>query len=60
MTDVISDGSELTSSFGELVARIYDRIYDQLISVAIEPGQRISVDALAREFQASQTPSVRR
>jgi DNA-binding GntR family transcriptional regulator len=56
VTDVISDGSELTSSFGELVARIYDRIYDQLISVAIEPGQRISVDALAREFQASQTP----
>lgn len=48
--------SGLTSSFGALVADVYDRIYNQLMTVAMEPGQRISVDALAREFEVSQTP----
>lgn len=47
---------ELRSSFGNLVADVYDRIYTQLTTLAVEPGQRLSVDALAREFGVSQTP----
>jgi DNA-binding GntR family transcriptional regulator len=58
MSELISGDSPLAfrDSFGSLVADVYERIYGQLMAVAIEPGQRLSVDALAREFDVSQTP----
>lgn len=46
----------ITSSAGALVAEIYDHVYAKLMSVDIEPGARLSVDALARELDVSQTP----
>jgi DNA-binding GntR family transcriptional regulator len=35
---------------------VYEAIYAQLMSLKINPGARITVDTLAREFSVSQTP----
>lgn len=40
----------------ELIAKVYATILNRLVSREIEPGDRISVDAIAREFGISQTP----
>lgn len=39
-----------------VVEAVYDAIYNLLMSLQIAPGARISIDALARELDISQTP----
>lgn len=39
-----------------LVDEVYDAIYSRLMSLAIPPGGRLSVDSLVRELGVSQTP----
>ena len=41
---------------GRMADEVYDRLLDQLMSLAIEPGSRVTIDALARELRVSQTP----
>jgi DNA-binding GntR family transcriptional regulator len=47
---------EIPTSAGALGSEMYARILSQLMSVTIEPGARLTVDALAREMEVSQTP----
>ncbi len=39
-----------------IVDRVYDTIYERLMSLAIAPGARIPIDVLARDLEVSQTP----
>ncbi|MGA0542222.1 GntR family transcriptional regulator [Neotabrizicola sp. VNH66] len=39
-----------------IVEGVYDRIYEKLMSLDIPPGARISIDAMARDLNVSQTP----
>lgn len=39
-----------------VVERVYDSIYERLISLAISPGARIPIDVIARDLNVSQTP----
>lgn len=39
-----------------VVDGVYESIYERLISLAISPGARIPIDAIARELNVSQTP----
>lgn len=39
-----------------VVDAVYDSIYNLLMSLEIAPGARISIDALARDLEISQTP----
>lgn len=39
-----------------VVDRVYDSIYERLMSLAISPGARIPIDVLARDLNISQTP----
>ncbi|NYE36797.1 DNA-binding GntR family transcriptional regulator [Nocardioides cavernae] len=41
---------------GRMADEVYDTLLDQLMSLAIEPGSRVTIDALAREMRVSQTP----
>jgi len=48
--------AELLASSADLVGVTYQRILEELLSLSIAPGDRISVDRLARQFGVSQTP----
>ncbi|WP_280516122.1 GntR family transcriptional regulator [Pelagibacterium lentulum] len=39
-----------------LAEEVYSRLYDQLMTHAIAPRDRLSVDSLARTLNVSQTP----
>src|SRR5690349_5993155 len=39
-----------------LVEDVYEAIFNQLMSLKIAPGSRITVDSLVKEFSVSQTP----
>lgn len=39
-----------------VVDRVYESIYERLVSLAIAPGARIPIDVIARELNVSQTP----
>jgi DNA-binding GntR family transcriptional regulator len=41
---------------GSLTEEVYSRLYDALMTHAILPGARLSVDSLARSLDVSQTP----
>jgi DNA-binding GntR family transcriptional regulator len=41
---------------GALAEEVYSRLYDQLMTHSIAPGAKLSVDALARTLDVSQTP----
>ncbi|GGM30797.1 MULTISPECIES: GntR family transcriptional regulator [Micromonospora] len=41
---------------GRLADEVYDTLLGQLMSLRIEPGSRVTIDALARELGVSQTP----
>jgi DNA-binding GntR family transcriptional regulator len=41
---------------GRLADEVYDTLLRQLMSLRIEPGSRVTIDALARELGVSQTP----
>ncbi|MBC2932564.1 GntR family transcriptional regulator [Nocardioides sp. zg-1228] len=41
---------------GRLADEVYDALLGQLMSLRIEPGSRVTMDALARELRVSQTP----
>ena len=41
---------------GRLADEVYDTLLGQLMSLRIEPGSRVTIDALARELRVSQTP----
>jgi DNA-binding GntR family transcriptional regulator len=41
---------------GRLADEVYDTLLAQLMSLRIEPGSRVTIDALARELGVSQTP----
>lgn len=41
---------------GRLADEVYDTLLAQLMSLRIEPGSRVTIDALARELRVSQTP----
>jgi DNA-binding GntR family transcriptional regulator len=41
---------------GRLADEVYDTLLGQLMSLRIEPGARVTIDALARELRVSQTP----
>ena len=43
-------------STSPLPETIYQRILDDLVTQAIAPGDRLTVDSLARDYQVSQTP----
>ena len=43
-------------SRGRLADEVYDALLEQLMSHRIEPGSRVTIDALARELGVSQTP----
>ena len=48
------DQIPLRPSLGD---EIYERLVDDLISLRIPPGERLSIDGLARRFGVSQTPT---
>ena len=39
-----------------LTEEVYDSIFNKLVSLEIAPGARVTVDALVRELEVSQTP----
>lgn len=41
---------------GSLAEDVYDAIFNQLMALKIAPGERITVDALVKEFNVSHTP----
>jgi DNA-binding GntR family transcriptional regulator len=41
---------------GRMADEVYDTLLGQLMSLRIEPGSRVTIDALARELGVSQTP----
>src|SRR3954447_16403582 len=41
---------------GRLADEVYDTLLAQLMSLRIEPGSRVTIDALARDLGVSQTP----
>ena len=41
---------------GSLGQEAYERLLTELVSLEITPGERLSVDALARRYRISQTP----
>lgn len=41
---------------GRLADEVYDTLLEQLMSLRIVPGSRVTIDALARELGVSQTP----
>ena len=41
---------------GRMADEVYDTLLGQLMSLRIEPGSRVTIDALARELRVSQTP----
>lgn len=56
--------SETTYPLGEAVVierkglrdRVYDLVLDMLVGQAVEPGTRLSIDAIARDLKVSPTP----
>ncbi|MFU8945203.1 GntR family transcriptional regulator [Mycetocola zhadangensis] len=56
--------SETTYPLGETVVierkglrdRVYDLVLDMLVGQAVEPGTRLSIDAIARDLKVSPTP----
>ncbi|MCO5065318.1 MAG: GntR family transcriptional regulator [Rhizobiaceae bacterium] len=54
-TDATETGGPIIRAHS-LAGDVYDAILAQLMSLKIEPGARITVDNLVREFNVSQTP----
>jgi DNA-binding GntR family transcriptional regulator len=52
----MTDGMPPGRSRGRLADEVYDTLLGQLMSLRIEPGSRVTIDALARELGVSQTP----
>lgn len=52
----LTGGSAPARSRGRLADEVYDTLLKQLMSLRIEPGSRVTIDALARELGVSQTP----
>jgi DNA-binding GntR family transcriptional regulator len=50
------DGLRVDRTRGRLADEVYDTLLGQLMSLRIEPGARVTIDALARELRVSQTP----
>lgn len=50
------DGSPGRRPRKRLADEVYDTLLSQLMSLRIEPGSRVTIDALARELGVSQTP----
>ena len=50
------EGAALLPSRQSLGEDIYEALLTQLISLKIPPGERLSIDALVRDFGVSQTP----
>lgn len=53
---VATDGLRVDRRRGRMADEVYDTLLDQLMSLRIEPGARVTIDALARELRVSQTP----
>ena len=47
---------DAVASRGPVSEQVFARIMSELVTLTIEPGERITVDALARRFGLSQTP----
>jgi DNA-binding GntR family transcriptional regulator len=50
------DGTAAIHRAASLAEEVYEAIFARLMALKIPPGARITVDALAREFNVSQTP----
>jgi DNA-binding GntR family transcriptional regulator len=50
------DGPAIGKASGRLADEVYDTLLAQLMSLRIEPGSRVTIDALARDLGVSQTP----
>ena len=50
------DGLRVDRTRGRLADEVYDTLLGQLMSLRIEPGSRVTIDALALELRVSQTP----
>src|SRR6478609_3878024 len=50
------DGLRVDRTRGRMADEVYDTLLGQLMSLRIEPGARVTIDALARELRVSQTP----
>jgi DNA-binding GntR family transcriptional regulator len=49
-------GPSSAKASGRLADEVYDTLLEQLMSLRIEPGSRVTIDALARDLGVSQTP----
>lgn len=49
-------GTGVIHRAGSLAEDVYDAIFNQLMALKIAPGERITVDALVKEFNVSHTP----
>lgn len=50
------EGLRVARARGRMADEVYDTLLEQLMSLQIEPGARVTIDALARELRISQTP----
>ena len=50
------DGPAIGKANGRLADAVYDTLLAELMSLRIEPGSRVTIDALARDLGVSQTP----
>lgn len=53
---VPGEGLRVARARGRMADEVYDTLLEQLMSLQIEPGARVTIDALARELRISQTP----
>ncbi|MDF9877268.1 GntR family transcriptional regulator [Cellulosimicrobium cellulans] len=49
-------GHPIGRTSGRMADEVYDTLLDQLMSLHLPPGSRVTIDALARELSVSQTP----
>jgi DNA-binding GntR family transcriptional regulator len=54
--DGLSGGMRSSRNRSRLADEVYDTLLSQLMSLRIEPGSRVTIDALVRELGVSQTP----
>ena len=55
LTETSSENTVIPRA-NSLAGDVYEAIFNQLMSLKIAPGARITVDSLAKEFDVSQTP----
>ncbi|MBZ9938394.1 GntR family transcriptional regulator [Mesorhizobium sp. BR1-1-16] len=55
LTDTTTGGTQIPRA-NSLAGDVYEAIFNQLMSLKIAPGARITVDSLVKEFNVSQTP----